>query len=101
MISLDQIARRLPTELVPKRLTSASLLAAISQLKVERNNAVVEAEDFSRGAAAEAYQVIGAIAYDQQIFDNPNIQRALDYFSDTADGERGSRVKDDILPFSL
>ena len=57
--------------------------------------------DAEMKVAAEAYQVIGSIADCQQIFDNPSIQRALDYFNDIANGESGSRVKDDILPFSL
>lgn len=47
MVTLDQIVRRLPGDLVPKKITKASVLSALTQLKTERNNAI--SED-SRGA---------------------------------------------------
>jgi hypothetical protein len=50
--------------------------------------------------AAEAYQVIGALAYETEEFDNPNVIKALDYFGDIANGESPTRVKE-ILPWSL
>lgn len=42
--------------------------------------------------AGEAYQVIGAIAATAGIFDSPEVQAALDYFSSDLTGE--------ILPFT-
>lgn len=42
----------------------------------------------------QAYQVIGAIASEAGLFDHPDVQRALDYFSE-------NRYRKDFLPFSL
>lgn len=42
----------------------------------------------------QAYQVIGAIASEAGLFEHPDVQRALDYFSE-------SRYREDFLPLSL
>lgn len=42
----------------------------------------------------QAYQVIGAIASEAGLFDHPDVQRALGYFSE-------NRYRKDFLPFSL
>ena len=49
--------------------------------------------DKAEQIAAEAYQVIGQLADFAGIFDNPEVQRALDYFSSNGEYD-GS-----ILPF--
>lgn len=51
--------------------------------------------------AAEAYQIIGAIAEEAALWDSPGVQRALDYFGDAAVGKQGERVKGSILPWSV
>lgn len=38
LISPQQIADRLPIELVPEKITKTSVLSALSKLKEERNN---------------------------------------------------------------
>lgn len=50
--------------------------------------------------AAEAYQVIGALAVSAGLFDRPEVQKALDYFGDIANGDKPTRAKD-ILPWYL
>lgn len=47
--------------------------------------------------AADAYQVIGSLAYSCGVFDDSAVVRALDYFSSVADGEE----VDEILPWEL
>lgn len=42
----------------------------------------------------QAYQVIGAIASEAGLFEHPDVQSALDYFSE-------NRYREDLLPFSL
>ena len=42
----------------------------------------------------QAYQVVGAIASESGLFEHPDVQRALDYFSE-------GRYREDFLPFSL
>ena len=42
----------------------------------------------------QAYQVIGAIASEAGLLDHPEVQRALDYFSE-------NRYREDFLPFCL
>ncbi|QSR22091.1 hypothetical protein [Hyphomonas sp. KY3] len=42
----------------------------------------------------QAYQVIGAIASEAGLFEHPDVQSALDYFSE-------NRYREDFLPFSL
>jgi len=42
----------------------------------------------------QAYQVIGPIASEASLFDHPDVQRALDYFSE-------NRYSEEFLPFSL
>ncbi|MCR9193336.1 MAG: hypothetical protein NXH88_01315 [Hyphomonas sp.] len=42
----------------------------------------------------QAYQVIGAIASEAGLFEHPDVQSALDYFSK-------NRYREDFLPFSL
>tara|TARA_R110000765_G_scaffold339208_1_gene429360 strand:- start:141 stop:389 length:249 start_codon:yes stop_codon:yes gene_type:complete len=42
----------------------------------------------------QAYQVIGAITSEAGLLDHPEVQRALNYFSE-------NRYRDDFLPFSL
>ena len=49
--------------------------------------------------AATAYQVIGALAEYVGLFDDSNVIKALDYFSDIANGTPGERVKGDLLPW--
>ena len=41
---VSDVANRLPTELLPETKSWSALLAAITQLKTERNNALIEAE---------------------------------------------------------
>ena len=50
--------------------------------------------------AAEAYQVIGILAGEADLFDHPEVDRALNYFGDIANGEEGARAKG-ILPFYI
>lgn len=45
MIKAKQLADRLPTELLPKTKSCAALLSAVTQLKVERNNAMQRANE--------------------------------------------------------
>lgn len=51
-----------------------------------------------RDVAAEAYQVIGSLASTAELFDDKEVQRALDYFSAVANGysPRGG-----VLPFGI
>lgn len=51
--------------------------------------------------AAQAYQVIGALASEAGMFDRDGVQRALDYFGDIANGEPGKRTSGNILPWSV
>src|SRR5574343_1114803 len=51
----------------------------------------MEAEQLAIQTAAEAYQVIGALADHAGLFDSPEVTRALDYFGDVANGEPGAR----------
>ena len=46
--------------------------------------------------AAESYQVIGSLSVDD--FEEPGVQKALDYFSDISNGEPCKR-HDEILPW--
>ena len=48
--------------------------------------------------AAEAYQVIGAIACYAKIMDQPEVIRALNYFSKHADS---NDIDEDILPWGI
>ena len=48
--------------------------------------------------AAEAYQVIGALASSAGLFESEEVVKALDYFGDIANGQSGLRVKE-ILPW--
>ena len=50
--------------------------------------------------AAEAYQVIGALASEAGLFDKPGVIKALDYFGDIANGDDNLRVSD-ILPWDI
>lgn len=52
-----------------------------------------------RTLAAEAYQVIGALASYAGMFEQDDVGRALDYFGDRANGEAGKRAKGGILPW--
>ncbi len=47
-------------------------------------------DDYAKQIAAEAYQVIGALA-----FDHKDVEEALDYFFAVANGEK----PESILPF--
>ena len=49
--------------------------------------------------AAEAYQVIAALADAADLFDHEPVRDALDYFGDIARGTPGKRFKGDILPW--
>lgn len=49
--------------------------------------------------AAEAYQVIGALASSADLFESKEVVKALNYFGDIANGQDGLRVKE-VLPFS-
>lgn len=51
------------------------------------------AQKTAQEIAGEAYQVIGVVASAAGLFDHPDIQRALDYFSGDLSGE--------ILPFDV
>ena len=51
-----------------------------------------------RDIAAEAYQVIGALASSAGLFDDKEVQRALDYFSAVANGENPEEA---ILPWGV
>ena len=42
---INDVANRLPNALVPKTKSWSALLSAITQLKTERNNAMIEAEE--------------------------------------------------------
>jgi len=44
--------------------------------------------DTSPRIASQAYQVIDSLAATAGLFDNPEVIRALDYFSDLANGEK-------------
>ncbi|MGB0662827.1 MAG: hypothetical protein ACPGMR_03455 [Pontibacterium sp.] len=44
-IDIDDVARRLPIEMLPKPQTWPSLLTTISRLKTERNNLLEEVEE--------------------------------------------------------
>jgi len=44
MITAKQLAARIPTELLPKTKSCAALLTAVSQLKIERNNAIADSK---------------------------------------------------------
>jgi len=59
-------------------------------------SATPNSETIRRGQEimGQAYQVIGAIASEAGLFDHPDVQRALDYFSE-------NRYREDFLPFSL
>lgn len=48
--------------------------------------------------AAEAYQILGSLAYDTGVFENENVIRALDYFWGIANDEG---VDVNILPWGL
>jgi hypothetical protein len=50
--------------------------------------------------AAEAYQIIGALACQTETFDKLGVQKALDYFGDIANGYPPTRVEE-ILPWDL
>ena len=39
---VQELANRIPTELLPKKQSWSKLLSAVTQLKVERNNAIME-----------------------------------------------------------
>ncbi|MEM9015197.1 MAG: hypothetical protein AAGB02_08840 [Pseudomonadota bacterium] len=45
-------------------------------------------------AMGQAYQVIGVLAHKAGLFDHPDVQRALDYFS-------RNQYREDFLPFSI
>jgi hypothetical protein len=53
-----------------------------------------EPEGREQEIMGQAYQVIGAIATEAGLFDHPEVQRALDYFSE-------NRYREGFLPFSL
>lgn len=53
--------------------------------------AIVQSNLDASAVAGEAYQVIGALADAAGLFDHPEVQRALDYFSKAPDGS--------LLPF--
>ena len=44
MITAKQLAARIPTELLPKIKSCDALLTAVSQLKIERNNAIADSK---------------------------------------------------------
>jgi len=49
--------------------------------------------------AAQAYQIIWALAGTCGLFWHPEVTRALDYFGDIANGEPGKRTSGEILPW--
>lgn len=49
--------------------------------------------------AAQAYQVIAALAGDTGVYHDPAVTRALDYFSGIANGK--TKPNDDFLPWTL
>lgn len=51
--------------------------------------------------AAEAYQVVGALASQAGLFEDDAVERALDYFGDIANGEPGARGVTEILPWGI
>lgn len=53
-----------------------------------------EPEGREQEIMGQAYQVIGAIATEAGLSDHPEVQRALDYFSE-------NRYREGFLPFSL
>lgn len=64
----------------------ATILALLDALSAERERGEYR--------IAEAYQVIGAIANAGGLFEHPDVQRALTYFSE-------AKPEGEILPFSL
>ena len=56
--------------------------------------------DQTQIVAAEAYQVIGALAHAAGLFDTPEVTKALDYFGDIANGDKPTRAKE-ILPWHI
>jgi hypothetical protein len=46
MITAKQLADRLPQELLPKTKSCSALLSAVSQLKTDRNNALIRVKEF-------------------------------------------------------
>lgn len=69
MIKAKQLADRLPAELLPENPTWPALLSAITQLKTERNNALVRVEELEKALLKICYETsdtdsIIDIAYD-------------------------------------
>ena len=58
-----------------------------------------EVSKTAQEVAAEAYQVIGALADHADLFEHEPVRDALDYFGDIASGKPGERFKGDILPW--
>jgi len=54
-----------------------------------------------RQIAAEAYQVIGALASTTDTFDKPGVQKALNYFGDIASDGKATRSAPPILPWGI
>ena len=54
----------------------------------------------SKEVATKAYQVIGSLADQAGLFDDPAVIKALDYFGDIANTGKPERVKE-ILPWNI
>jgi hypothetical protein len=52
----------------------------------------------SETIAAQAYQVLGALAADAGLYEHPEVLRAMDYFSGIANGKPPA---DDFLPWAI
>lgn len=82
-------------EYTPER--KAKIMGEVIDGAIARQNAPC-----ANQVAAEAYQVIGAIAGTAGLFDNSEVQRALDYFGDIAsDGKATRNGGRDILPWAV
>ncbi|MEN8171394.1 MAG: hypothetical protein ABFS03_00790 [Chloroflexota bacterium] len=53
----------------------------------------------TRELAAQMYQVVGSLAFTEEVFDDPETIRALDYLHSIASGEK--EVDYEFLPFRL
>jgi len=74
MIKAKQIADRLPQDLLPKTKSCSSLLTAVSQLKTDRNNALLRVDELEKALI--------------KIYDEPsNTDTIIDIAYDALNGE--------------
>ena len=108
-LTVDSLATAIDDIIIAARIEGAKLTPYV---KEKLNHAQYLANELTKSdeeqdhycaeaVAAQAYQVIGALAETENVFNHPEVQRALDYFGDIANGEPDRRGAGEILPWAI